>query len=161
MTKNFFRFNSSIIRHKACTQIAHILFGRLKYKVVVSREFDINKDTTKICRKATCMRTSVSNPPIKITKSKIPSTKIVLKKQCREKTIPHKHFWLWDTLEENIAEGWTVVSLRNWAYSLLYNCENTSQLSHKSRVLHTLNMCAYGVYKRGGARSSHYFALFQ
>ena len=42
-----------------------------------------------------------------------------------------------------------------------YTCENTSLFSRKSRVLHTFKVCApTGVYKRkGGPRSSHYFAF--
>jgi len=42
-----------------------------------------------------------------------------------------------------------------------YTCENTSLFSRKSRVLHTFEVCApTGVYKRkGGPRSSHYFAF--
>ena len=57
-----------------------------------------------------------------------------------------------DITRKILQESSTVVSLRNWAYSLLHNRENTSQLSHKSRVLHTSRVCApAGVYKRVGA----------
>ena len=82
-------------------------------------------------------------------------------RNCSEERVsrnPHKHFWLWGNFwlkisqEKILQEGSTAVSLRNWAYSLLYNRENTSQLSHKSRVLHTSRVCApAGVYKRVGA----------
>ena len=45
--------------------------------------------------------------------------------------------------------------------NLVNTCEKTSQLSYKSRVLHSIMVVrACGVYSRGGSRNSHYFAYF-
>ena len=44
--------------------------------------------------------------------------------------------------------------------SLVNTCEKTSQLSYKSRVLHSImvvHACG-GISERGGSRNSHYFA---
>ena len=126
--RNVRAFSKITSHVKPALRLAHILLGREIYKVDASRKFDINKDATNICRKTTCMHRNCfckhgveeriifhSSPVVTLffrdtggpyvylcfqfSNQKInPSTKIVLRKECRE--IPHKHFWLWDDFQE-------------------------------------------------------------
>ena len=116
--------------------------------------------------KTICVR-GLPNSPIKkiwnAKKNLQRATETVLRKECRE--ILTNTFDSGATsgsgyFKKILQEGSTVVSLRNWAYSLLYNSENTSQLSHKSRVLHTSSVCACGVYKRVGPPAFLTFLLY-
>ena len=105
------------------------------------------------------MRTSVSNPPIKKYKSKIPSTKIVLRKECREKIFTNTFDS--GTFEETILKKILQKVGRWWAWeNELIACYITVRIPPNSLISPgccILQVCApAGVYKRVGPRISHF-----
>ena len=58
-------------------------------------------------------------------------------------------------------QRFTGESWKQLTFELCYTCEKTSQLSYKSRVLHSIWLCALaGVYTRGGAPAILTICLF-
>ena len=66
---------------------------------------------------------------------------------------PQPLFW-------KIIKRFTGESLKQVEFEPCYTCEKTSQLSYKSRVLHSIMVvrACGGISERGGSRNSHYFA---
>jgi len=62
--------------------------------------------------------------------------------------------------EEKINKRFTGESWKQFEFEPCYTCEKTSQLSYKSRVLHSIMVvrACGGISERGGSRNSHYFA---
>ena len=108
---------------------------------------------------AECIRVQ-SKTPIKFNRSKKPSNRNIPRKEWSGEI--HKHFWLrnfWRK-KEKINKRFTGKSWKQFTFEPCYTCEKTSQLSYKSRVLHSIlvvRACG-GIFERGGSRNSHYFA---
>ena len=98
---------------------------------------------------AECVRVQ-SKTPIKLNRSKKPSNRTIPRKEWSWENI-QKHFWL-RNFWRKINKRFTGESWKQFEFEPCYTCEKTSQLSYKSRVLHSIWLCALaGVYTRGGA----------
>ena len=97
---------------------------------------------------AECVRVQ-SKTPIKLNRSKKPSNRNIPTKEWSGENI-HKHFWLrkfWrKTNKRFTGESW-----KQFEFEPCYTCEKTSQLSYKSRVLHSIMVvrACGGIYERG------------
>ena len=108
---------------------------------------------------AECVRVQ-SKTPIKLNRSKKPSNRIVRGKSGTEKKTSTTTFVLGNS--GKIIKRLTGESWKQFEFEPFYTCEKTSQLSYKSKVLHSIMVvrACGGISERGGSRNSHYFAYF-
>ena len=102
-----------------------------------------------------------SKTPIKLNRNKKPSNRIIQKKKSGAEKTSTNTFGS-GISEEKINKRFTGESWNQFEFEPCYNCEKTSQLSYKSRVLHSIMVvrACGGIFERGGSRNSHYFAYF-